>query len=160
MYIYKKKVMLHEKINDLIAQAMKDRETLRLSVYRLIKNEFLKYEKSDKYSGWTEGMEISILLNMMAQRKDSIAQYAKADRMDLAETEMGELEIIGEFVPKEPTKEELDSYVHECIGNYVSTKGDEYKLSMRDMAPILGIVKEKYPTADGKTVSQILKSLV
>ena len=72
--------------------------------------------------------------------------------------EIGELEIIKTFIPKQPTDEELADYVNEVIKDYLSVKGGD--LSMKDMKPIMNIVKEKYPTANGKVVSQTLMQVI
>ena len=70
------------------------------------------------------------------------------------------MDIISEFIPKQPTDEELSEYVRGILSVYCVTKDDGYKLSMKDMKPIMEIVKEKYPTANGKIVSQTLMQVI
>ena len=95
---------------------------------------------------------------MASQREDSITQYKNGGREDLANVEMGELEIIKTFIPKQPTDEELALYVTEVIKDYLSVKGGN--LSMKDMKSILDIVKQKYASVNGRIVSKTLQKYI
>lgn len=147
-------------IDELIKDAMHQKNRELLNVLKLIKAEFLKKqtESGRKTKELTEEEQIKILLKMASQREDSITQYKNGGREDLASVEIGELEIIKTFIPKQPTEEELVDYVTEVIKDYLSVKGGN--LSMKDMKPIMNIVKEKYPTANGKIVSQTLTQVI
>lgn len=147
-------------IDELIKDAMHQKNRERLNTLKLIKAEFLKKqtESGRKTKELTDDEQIKILLKMAAQREDSIKQYIEGERKDLADAEKEELEIIKEFIPKQPTDEELADYVTEVIKDYLSVKGGN--LSMKDMKPIMNIVKEKYPTANGKIVSQTLTQVI
>lgn len=147
-------------IDELIKDAMHQKNRERLNTLKLIKAEFLKKqtESGRKTKELTDDEQIKILLKMAAQREDSIKQYIEGERNDLADAEKKELEIIKEFIPKQPTDEELADYVTEVIKDYLSVKGGN--LSMKDMKPIMDIVKEKYPTANGKIISQSLQKMI
>ena len=149
-------------ISELIKDAMHQKDRDRLNVLKLIKTEFLKKqtEAGRKTKELSEEEQIKILLKMVAQREDSIAQYIKGGRQDLADAEKKELEIINTFVPKQPTEEELTLFVEKTIVEYISNKENGFKLSMSDMKPILEIVKQTYPTVNGKIVSQTLKNKI
>lgn len=150
--------MLHTEIDRLIAKAMKERNIELLNVLKLIKSELVKAEKD----GVTldEVSETKILLKMLSQREDSIRQYVDGGRQDLADNEKREMEIIKQFVPEQPTDEEIEEYTRASISAYILTKEEGYKLSMKDMKPLMNIVKEKYPAANGKIISKVLGSLL
>ena len=150
--------MLREKIDEMISLAMKERRTKELEVYRLIKAELIKAEKD--VNRMNEISETKTLLKMVSQRNDSIAEYIKGGRNDLAENEKEELRIINSFIPKQPTEEEIEDYTRATITAYKMSKDDSYRLSMKDMKPILTIVQEKYPSANGKVVSKTLQSII
>ena len=95
---------------------------------------------------------------MSEQRKDSIAQYEKGGRTDLADDEKKEIEIIKQYVPEQPSDNDIEKYTNEVIDIIYKQNDAEFKLTMRDMKMILSIVQEKYPTANGKIVSTVLKS--
>ena len=150
--------MLHIEIDRLIANAMKERNIELLNVLKLIKSELVKAEKD----GVTldEVSETKILLKMLSQREDSIRQYVDGGRKDLADNEQKEIDIIKQFVPEQPTDEEIEEYTRTCISTYVLTKKEGENLSMKDMKPLMNIVKEKYPSANGKIISKVLGSLL
>lgn len=141
--------MLNDKLNELIATAMKNKETNKVNVLRLIKAEFVNKEKNGVKLN--ETTEASILMKMMAQREDAIHQFTNANRLDLVEKEQIELSIIKEFAPKEASEEDIISETEKIIASMES-------VSMKDMKNILTEVQKIYPTANGKIVSQIVKS--
>lgn len=147
--------MLNTEINELIMSAMKAKDMVGTQVYKLIKAEFLKAEKEKDFKGWNEAAEIKILMKMAAQRNDSIDQYNKAGRTDLAEVEKNELMYINKFIPKQPTDEEVKAYTQEIINDM---KSKNMEISMKNMKYVLGEVQKKFSMANGKLVSQVLKN--
>ncbi len=149
-------------IDELIKDAMHQKNRELLNVLKLIKAEFLKKqtEPGRKSKELTEDEQIKVLLKMVSQREDSIRQYIDGGRQDLADAEKREVEIINNFTPKQPTDDELAEYVSGVISAYRLTKEDGYTLSMKDMKPIMSIVREKYPTANGKVISDTLKKVI
>lgn len=142
--------MLYNQLNSLIAEAMKNKENDRVAVLRLIKAELLKKEKEGK--PLDETIEASVLMKMVSQREDSINQFKQANRMDLAENEQKELDIIKEFAPKQVSDEDITIETEKVIANMGGT------VTMKDMKNILAEVQKIYPTANGKLISQIVKS--
>ena len=147
--------MINTEINELIMSAMKAKDVVGTQVYKLIKAEFLKAEKEKDFKGWNEAAEIKILMKMAAQRNDSIDQYNKAGRTDLAEVEKNELNYINRFIPKQPTDEEVKAYTQEIINDM---KSKNMEISMKNMKYVLGEVQKKFSMANGKLVSQVLKN--
>ena len=145
-------------INRYIAEAMKKRETDRLGTLKLIKAELVKAEKDG--IKLDDAKETKILLKMIEQRKDSIAQYLKGGREDLAESEQNEIKVIEEFVPEQPTEEEIEKYTEDAIDAYIEQNDADYTISMKDMKAILSMVQERYPMANGKIVSKVLKNRI
>lgn len=150
--------MISNKIDKMIATAMKNREKELLEVLKLIKCEFVKATKDGVELN--DVTETKILLKMCTQREDSIRQYVDGGREDLANAEKVELDVINTFLPKQATDEEIENFTRETISAYCLTQDDEHKLSMKDMKPILTIVQEKYPNTNGKLVSKILNSVI
>lgn len=90
---------------------------------------------------------------MRDQRKDSLDQYTKAGRTDLAEIEAKEIEVLKKFLPKEVSPEEIENFTKLIIIEQYNSK-----VSMKDMKSILSIVQAIYPGADGKIVSKVVKT--
>lgn len=150
--------MLNKEINSLIKDAMLHNDKDLLNVLRLIKSEFTKSEKDGVILN--EVTETKILMKMVSQREDAIKQYMEGNRQDLVENEQKELDIIKEYIPNQPTEEEIVEFVSAIITAYKMSKEDGYKISMKDMKPILSIVQEKYSTVNGKIVAKVVQSFI
>lgn len=146
-----------EDLNKLIMEAMKNHNDNEVKVFRLIKAEFLKIEKSGSFSGWTDELKMQILNKMAQQRKDSIAQYQSANRQDLADYEQIELDIINSFLPKAPTEAELNSEIDRIVDELKATGTP---VDMKQMKHIMASVKSKYPVVDGKLLSSLIKNKI
>ena len=144
--------MLKNEIDALIQSAMKNGEETRLNTLRMIKSAMLVAEKSGEE--YTEASELKMLLKMKASIDDSIKQFTEGGRTDLAEKEQKGLEILQEFLPKEASEDDIKTYTNEVID------GLDHPVSMKDMKNILAEVQKKYPTANGKIVSEVVKSRI
>lgn len=141
--------MIYNELNSLIAEAMKNKNSERVNVLRLIKTELVKKEKEGKTID--ETIEANVLMKMVSQREDSINQFKQANRLDLVEKETNELSIIKEFAPKQVSDEDIIAETERVI----ATIG---VVTMKDMKNILAEVQKVYPTANGKIISQIVKT--
>lgn len=146
---------MRNEINTMIATAMKSGNSIELNALRAIKTAFMNWSTSADNAGkeMTDADELKILLKMKAQREDSINQYKAGGREDLVESETAELNALLKFIPAQPTDEEIESYTKEIASKIEG-------LSMKDMKNVLAKVQEKYPTANGKIVSQVVKSMI
>lgn len=124
-----------------------------LPTYKLIKAEFLRWVKDNPDKNFNEAVEAKILKKMHTQRMESAELYEKAGRNSLAENEKFEASVIEQFLPKEPSEEEITKETARIIE-------DEFKgnVTMKDMRKILTLVQKKYLGASGKIVSNIVKS--
>ena len=160
--------IIKNKLNEIISNLMLEygKETneelrkeihIKLEVYRSIKNAITVEEKKTGNEIKPEE-EAKLLMKLATQRKDSIEQYKQGGRQDLVEKEEKELAIISEYLPKEPTEEEITKLVKDTIAKIEAEKGS--KVEMRNMKDIMAAVKQVYPTVDGKLVSGIVKSSI
>ena len=139
-------------IDELIRESALARDP-SVAIYRLIKAEFLRWVKDSPGKNFDEATEQKILKKMRDQRKDSLDQYTKAGRTDLAEIEAKEIEVLKKFLPKEVSPEEIENFTKLIIIEQYNSK-----VSMKDMKSILSIVQATYPGADGKIVSKVVKT--
>lgn len=145
-------------LNQELKNAMKLKDSVRLEVIRSIKSEFSKREHNGEEM--TEQHKMEILSKMVSQREDSIKQFKEANRHDLVEKETNELNILKEFAPKEISEDEIKTITEQVIAEYLTHKDIDYKLSMKDMKPILSKVKEIHPAANASVVSVVLKNQI
>ena len=146
-------------INELITQAMKEHRKDELEVYKLIKAAFQMKEKEmgNNYQ-LTDMDQAKILIKMISQREDSIHQYIAGNRPELADKEKFEKGVIETFLPKQPTDEDIENETRKVITAWCATS--DHPISMKDMKNILALVQQTYPSANGKIVSDVVKSLL
>lgn len=143
--------MLNEKIDKLIADAMKNHDSVRLSTLRLIKTKFMEYKTSKGAKPLDDAAEIQLLRKMVSERKDAMGMYLTAGRDELADKERNEINIIQEFLPAEVSEEQI-----------IAAFDNVVKQGIEPIRKNIGIfiknIKSELPTADGKLVSTIVSS--
>jgi len=145
---------LYERLQDDMKASMKSGETLKLSVLRMAVSA-IKLLEIDKKLKKIEDADVSqILQKQIKQHKDSIEQFEKGSRKDLADKERSELLILEAYMPKQMTEDELAVMVKEIIAETgAATKSDTGR--------VMKLVLEKAKgRTDGKSVNQaVLKIL-
>ena len=131
--------------------AMKAGEKNRLRVLRLLLSDIKRVEV-DSQKELDEAETLSIVEKALKQRRDSIDQFTKGGRQDLADAEQAELAIIGSYLPEPLTDAELDALIARAIA-------DTGAASVRDMGRVMAAVKsEAAGRADMAAVSARVKS--
>ena len=121
-------------IDNQIKESMLNKSKTRLIALRAIKSAILLEEKS---GGSIEKNPVKLLMKLIKQRKDSIEAFNKANRKDLIDKEMAEIEIIESFLPKQKNYQETKDIIENIIkeNNFVSIK---------DMGKLMNIIKSDY----------------
>jgi len=142
--------MLKQQIQGDMKTAMKSGEKRTLGTIRLILAA-IKQIEVDTRNEVDDAQALTILDKMVKQRRDSIAQYEKAGRTELAEQEYFEIEVLKKYLPQPLSDDEITSMVAEAIASC----GAE---SMRDMGKVMGQLKPKMQgRADMSAVSTLIK---
>ena len=126
---------LKDTITSDIKVAMKAGDKDRLKVLRLI-TASIKQVEVDQRKDLTDADVVSVLEKMQKQRRDSIEQFEKGGREDLAAIERAEMAVIEPYLPEPLSDAELDALIDEAI----SATGAE---SIRDMGKVMGAIKSK-----------------
>ena len=113
---------LLQKLDDDLKVALKTSDTLKVSVLRMAKAA-LKNKQIDKRGELTEDDIISVISTLSKQGRESVEQFSKGGREDLAEKERQELTILQSYLLKQLTTEELDIIVSEAIKESSSVRG-------------------------------------
>lgn len=148
--------MLKSKLDELISESLKNKDSDKLKTLRLIKTEFVKAEKDGTVLD--DVAQETIMRKMVKQREDSVKQYLDAGREDLAAGEKTEIEIINSFLPELPSDEEVIQYIVTFLKSFAEEKQE--KLTMKYMKDIMSNIKGKYPSADGKLISQTVQNWI
>ena len=142
---------LRERLNEEIKIAMKAREQERLGALRLMLAA-VKQREVDERITLDDAAVVAVVEKMIKQRKDSIAQYEKAARQDLADKEKYEISVIEAYLPQQLSQGEIDAIVADAI----AATGAK---SAADMGKVMGIVKPKLAgRADIGKVSGLVKA--
>ncbi len=146
---------LKDRISEEIKVAMKAKDKVRLETVRSIKKVILEKESSLRAQGQdtlTESQELEVLSQLAKQRRDSIEQYRKAGREDLAEQESQELAILEEYLPKQLSDEEVAAIIDDVITSIGAT-------SAKDMGKVMGPVMQQLKgRADGQKIQAMVKA--
>ncbi len=142
---------LTAKIQKDLVEAMRNKEELRLSTVRMMKAA-LKNKEIEKRAPLDEKEELQVLSTMIKQRKDSIEQFDKGGRPELARKEADEIAIIEGYMPKAAGEDEILATVRATIAEMGSP-------TMKDMGAVMKNVMAKFGGArvDGKLVSDAVK---
>lgn len=142
---------LKSRIQDDVKQAMRARDKARLSVLRLI-TAAIKQKEVDERIELSDGDVLAVLDKMAKQRRESLEQYRKAGRDDLADQEQFELELLGEFMPEPLGEAELERLIQAAIEETGAS-------SMRDMGAVMAALREQVQgRADMKAVSDTVRA--
>ena len=143
---------LEEKINEKLKVAMKSKDKISLESLRLIKSEILLLKTKSRNSKLNEDDELRLIQKMIKQRKDSANIYDSKGRNDLATSELNQIKIISQFLPKQLEESEIVDIVDKIIVDLNAS-------GMKDMGKVMSLAsQEMMGKADGKTISSIVKS--
>jgi uncharacterized protein YqeY len=132
---------MRTRVASALKQAMKDKATDRLSTLRLInaaiKDRDIAARAEGEETGVGDAEVLAIMGKMTKQRQESARAYEEGGRLDLAERERAEIEVIEEFLPRQLDEDEVDA----AIDTAVQETGAD---SIRDMGRVMGVLKARY----------------
>jgi uncharacterized protein YqeY len=146
---------LEQKIMTDLKTAMLAKDEKSLRSLRAIKAAILLAKTSEGAAGQLkEDDEIKLLQKLVKQRKDSLEIYQQQKRVDLAQKEQEEIEVIEKFLPKQLSADELQLEIKKIIAETGAS-------SSADMGKVMGIATKKLSgKADGKTISAAVRELL
>ena len=142
---------LKTEIESAVKDAMRARDKQRLGVLRLMMAEFKRIEVDERIE-LDDTRILAILDKMNKQRKDSLDQYEKAGRDDLAAQESFELDVIAEYMPEALGSAEVEALLEAAVAETGAS-------SMKDMGALMAVLKPQLQgRADMSLVSQLVKA--
>jgi uncharacterized protein len=141
-----------ERIQNDLTAAMKGKDELRLSVLRMVKSA-LKLKEVEKMHALDDLESLQILQTLVKQRRESIDQFTKGGRKDLAEKEAREIAIIEQYLPAAPSDEEM----HRAIDAAIADEGAD---SLKQMGAVIKAARARLEgkTVDGKELSDRVRT--
>ncbi len=143
---------LRERLDADLKDAMRAKDELKLSVIRMVKSA-VKYKEVEGAAKVLDEAEIlTVITSLVKQRRDSVTEFTKAGRIDLAEKEEKEISILHAYMPRQLSAEEVAAEVAKAIAE-VQAK------SAKDMGAVMKVLTPRLKgQADGKLVSEEVKS--
>ncbi|MDH5747746.1 MAG: GatB/YqeY domain-containing protein [Rhodospirillales bacterium] len=133
--------MLRDQLGDALKAAMKTKDARTVSTVRLILAALKDRDITARGKGNSDGVDdaeiLSMLQSMIKQRRESIEMYEKGGRIELAQQEAEEIEIIEGFLPEQMDEEEMASAIKGVIKELNAQ-------SLKDMGRTMGVLKDRY----------------
>lgn len=145
--------MYKKDLQEELKQSMLAKSELKTSVLRMLISAIGYYETEKGGAGYeaTEDDVATVISKQAKQRHDSIAEFEKAGRQELADKEKKELEILQKYLPKQLSEDEVKKLVEEAISQTEAS-------SMADMGKVMGALMSKVKgKADGNLVSKLVR---
>ena len=133
-----------------IVTAMKEKDTLKLSVLRMVKGA-IQLENINNKKELNDELFIDVVSKQIKQRNESFEEFSNAGRSDLADKVASEIEILKTYLPEQLSSEELNKVLDEVFAKVNPTSAKDMGLIMKEVTPL---VKGK---ADMKEVSNLIK---
>jgi uncharacterized protein len=144
---------ISEKVQKDMTEAMRARDERRLSALRMVKAA-LKNREIEKRGKLEDSEEMQVLNSLIKQRKDSVEQFTKGGRQELADKEAAEIKLIESYLPQAVPEAEIEAIVRAKVAE-IGTP------TLKDMGAVMKAVMTHFQTAgarvDGKLVSEMVK---
>jgi len=149
-----------ERVNKDIVTAMKAREEDKLTALRMVKSA-LKAKEIDKREPLTPAEEQGVLTTMLKQRRESVEQFTKGNRPELAAKEQAEIALIEGYLPKAASEDEVRALVSGAIEQITKDNGGTRPVQ-KDMGAVMKVAQQRILAsgirADGRMVSEMVKA--
>ena len=141
-----------DQLNSKLKAAMREKNKIALESLRAIKSAILLLQTQSGAKETPDDAEITKLLQkLVKQRKESASIFREQGRVDLAEPEEAQIEIISQFLPEQISAEEVEKVIDEVIQSVGAT-------TMKEMGKVMGMANKKLAgKTDGKLIAQIVK---
>jgi len=143
-------MQLRERLTAAMKEAMKNRDSLRLSAIRMVLSS-VKNRDIELRREMNDGEITETIVTLCKQRRESIRLFKEAGRQELVDKEEAELALLQEFLPQQLTREELEALVAQAISETSATSGKDMGKVMKHLQPLVS------GRADGKLVSEVVK---
>ena len=147
-------------IDECIKQALKSKNKIELKVYRGLKSKILEFKTAKNAKLYTDEEELKLISKECKIREDAILEFLKADRQDLVSEYRDELEVLQKLLPAPISKSEIYSELsYWAEQNYYVNDEIAYEIEIpkKEMGNVIKYLKSKFPTADGKLISDVVK---
>lgn len=149
-------------IDELIKGAMKSKNQVELRAYKNLKAEIQTFRTAKNAKPYDEAAEIQLVSKMCKKLEDSISSFIEANREDLASEYRDELEVLEKLLPEPVEVSDIEYILYNWADekNFMDYSGEdlpEIKIPKKEMGNAIKHLKFRFPQADGKMISEIVK---
>ena len=138
-------------INKKIMESMKAHDKVASETFKLLKAKILEFKTAKNAREYNDAEEIKLIQKMINEREDTANIYKSNNRLDLAEQELAQADVLQTLLPALPTEDDIREYLNEYYPNGIEKKS---------MGIVIKEVKETLLGADGKLVSDCVKKIL
>ena len=152
-------------IDELIKNAMKSRDKVALQAYKNLKTEIQKFKTAKNAKPYSDAAELAVISKYCKTLEDAIKQFSEAHRDDLIASYTSELEVVKKLLPEPVNESQICSFISEdeffdkynYEGSSPNFSNYTIQIPKKEMGTVIKYLKSKFPTADGKMISEIVK---
>lgn len=144
-------------IDELIKESFKSQKFTELKVYRLLKSMIMNFKTQKNAPEYTEASEVSLIRKYISQANESLQMYTEANRDVLANECLEEIEILERLLPVPVSREDIAAYLIKVGESNGWFNGGNLAIPKKEMGNAIKIIKQKFPTVDGKIASEVVK---
>lgn len=143
-------------IDLLIKNALKGGDKIKTNAYRNLKSKIMMVKTAKNAKPYDDAVEIALISKYAKELTEDAKLYQDKGRTDLSESYIQEVKILSELLPKEPTEVEIKEFIE----LYIKSEFNSDSIDKSKMGTCIKAVKVKYPSADGKKVSEIVRAYI
>lgn len=148
-------------IDELIKESFKSQKFTELKVYRLLKSMIMNFKTQKNAPEYTEAVEVSLIRKYIQQSEEAKQQYEEAGREAMVKECLEEIEVLKTLLPKEIDPQDVRSILAGwCARNSFLNASNDPEIPKKSMGVAIKTMKEVFPTADGKMISDVVKEFV
>lgn len=150
-------------IDNLIKEALKSKNNIELKAYRNLKSKILEFKTAKNSKPYTEEEELKLISKEVKKLEDAVLEFSQASRDDLALEYREELEVLKKLLPEPIDTSEIYSellYWAEKSHFINDEIAYEIEIPKKEMGNAIKYLKSKFPTVDGKIISEIVKEYI
>lgn len=152
-------------VNECIAKAMKSKNLVELRAYKNLKAEIQILQTAKNAKPYDKTAEIQLISKMCKKLEDSISSFIEANREDLVSEYRDELEVLKKLLPEPVEASDIEFILYNWADekNFMDYSGEDLPkitIPKKEMGNAIKYLKFKFPQADGKMISEIVKKYV
>jgi uncharacterized protein YqeY len=144
-------------LDNLIKVSLVNKDNISLKVFRNLKTDVMVFKTQKNAPVYDEASELKIIQKYAAKMEDAEKQYLEAGRNDLANECREELEVLRKLLPEPVSEDKIHTFIQDYCAANDFHNNETIVIPKKSMGIVIKAIKEKFPTVDGKMISELIK---